>query len=87
MLDDLAVFIVAENIDPRDAGRAGHFLKTVEHDEAAFGDDALKMHVFVGVVFGQLCVIIHERFFAVSDRRIMLDINIPDIITHSLSGA
>lgn len=87
LFDDLPVFVEPENIDPRDARGARHFLIAMQYHQIAFGNDALKMHVFVGVLFRQTGVIIDKGFFAVSDHGIMLDINVPDILPDGFDRA
>ncbi len=76
MLHDLAVGVEAENIDPRPVSVVRPVLIAVEHHVVAFGDHAPELDPLAGILLAHSNEIIDKCLLAVSDTRIVLDVNV-----------
>src|SRR5688500_16854765 len=70
VLDDLAVLIESENIDPRPVAVAWPVLEAVKDNVVALGNHPAELHPLAGVLSCHALEIRDERGFAVSHHRV-----------------
>jgi len=87
VLDDLAVGIEPEDVDPGPGVVAGPMLPAVQHHEIAFGDHAHEFDALARVLAGRFLEVIDEGLLAVADPWIVLDVMGPDLALNGLARA
>ena len=74
MLDDLAVLIETEDVDPSPVSITGPFLMAMQHDEVALGDDTLEVDALPGELPRHSLEVLDERVLAVGYFRVVLNV-------------
>ena len=74
MLNNLALVIEAENVNPRIVVVTWPVLETVEHDKVSFGDRPLELYSLIGIAAGHPLEVLHEGFLTIAHSGIVLDV-------------
>ena len=84
MLNDLAILIEAEDIDPGPIVVAGPLLVTVQHNVISLCNDSFELHAFPRVLQRHAGKVLDERFLAVRYCGVVLDVQISSILLDGL---
>ena len=87
MLDDLAVGIEPEDVDPGPGVIAGPILPAMQDHEIVFGNHTQEFHVLARVLARRLFEVGDEGLLAVADPWIVLDVMGPDLALNGLARA
>lgn len=87
VLDYLAVVIESEDIDASPVCVAGPMLIAVQDHMVALGDNPAELDVLPRILTCHTLKVGDEGFLAVSYRRIVLDVDIPNELLNSLRGS
>ena len=76
MLDDPAIVVDTKDVDARPFAvrTARPLLTAMQHDELAFGDDALEVHALAGVLARHAFEVGDEGLLAIGDGRVVLNV-------------
>src|SRR5512145_596913 len=86
MLDDLPVFVEAEDVDPCIVLAAWPSLMAVQDDVLALSDGADELHVLAGILSRHALEVVDERLLAIADVRVVLDVRVARVHLEGLRG-
>lgn len=84
VFDNLAVVIQPEDVNPGPIAVAGPFLMTVQNDVIPLGDDAPEVGALAGIFPRHLREVLDEGLLPVGHRRVVLNIDIPNMLLDGL---
>jgi len=86
VLDDPAVVVEAEDVDPGVVLVAGSVLEAVQHDEVSLGDGALELDALSRVLGRHALEVVDERLLPVADVRVVLGVMTADVARRASAG-
>ena len=86
MLDDFAVAVETEDVDPGVVLVVRPGLVAVEHDVVVLGHGPLDLDPFAWVFRRHALEVVDERLLAVADVWIVLDVDVADVSLDRLGG-
>jgi hypothetical protein len=87
VLNELAVLVEPEDVDPGVVMATRPDLVVVQHDVVALGQGALDLHVLAGVLRGRSLEVVDEGLLAVANMRLVLCVGFAGLGGDRLGGS